>query len=245
MSDQAMDSLRRALDLRASRDAPATFWLRDDDAVEPTPALDQLLGLTQHYRVPVTLAVIPAFSGQALAAALRPLTEVEVAVHGWSHRSFAEPGEKNQELGLHRPREVVLHELGRGFAHLASLHGQQFVPVLVPPWNRIDAALTDGLAPMGFRALSVFGPELPGPIRQINTQVDLIDWRGTRCGKPAAMLVAEIIGRMNSGAPMGFLTHHLVHDADAWQFIDRMFHATADHPGCAWLPLAGLVSRPA
>lgn len=240
MTARPMDNLRRSLDLRAARAEPARFWLRDDDAVEPTPALDHLLGLSAEHQIPLTLAVIPAFTGTALATTLRPLERVGVAVHGWSHRSYAEPGQKNQELGPHRPPEVVLEELRRGFSHLSTLYGAQFVPVLVPPWNRIDARLLPQLGALGFRALSVFGPETASPIRQINTHVDLIDWRGSRSAKPEAQLVAEIIARMQTGA-MGFLTHHLVHDAACQGFLDSLFTATADHPGCTWQPLAHLI----
>ncbi len=38
----------------------ASFWLRDDDAVEPTARLDRLLGLTRTFAIPAVLAVIPA-----------------------------------------------------------------------------------------------------------------------------------------------------------------------------------------
>lgn len=238
MTPHPMDTLRRALDLCRQ---PARFWLRDDDAAAPTPALDQLLNLTRRHHIPCTLAVIPAFSGEALAATLRPHTHISVAVHGWSHHSHAGPAEKNCELGPHRPPATVLAELARGFAHLKALHGPQFTPVLVPPWNRIDAGLLPGLRALGFTALSVFGPESPSPIRQINTHVDLIDWRGTRHTKPAAQLVAEIIARLPHG-PMGFLTHHLVHDTAGWDFLAQLFTATADHPGCQWQPLTALIA---
>lgn len=240
MNPQPMDTLRRALDLCAANAAPARFWLRDDDAVVPSAALDRLLALTARHAVPCTLAVIPAHSGAALAAALRPWPQISVAVHGWSHLSHAGPGQKNQELGGHRPRDEVLHQLGQGYEHLKSLHSTQFLPVLVPPWNRIDAALLPGLGALGFQVLSVFGPETPAPIRQINTDVDLIDWRGSRTAKPEAQLVAEIIARLPAGR-MGFLTHHLVHDATGWHFLENLFAATAGHPGCHWQPLATLM----
>lgn len=246
MNPQPMDSLRRALDLCAAKAAPAQFWLRDDDAVEPSAALDRMLRLTAHHAVPCTLAVIPAFTGAALAAALRPCPQISVAVHGWSHRSYAGQGQKNQELGNHRPRDAVLDQLGQGFDLLKSLYGAQFLPVLVPPWNRIDAGLLPGLGALGFGWLSVFGPETPAPIRQINTDVDLIDWRGSRATKPEAQLVAEIIARIPAGdmaGRMGFLTHHLVHDAAGWLFLEKLFAATAGHPGCHWQPLAVLMQK--
>ena len=66
------DPLMRELDGWQAAGGIARFWLRDDDAVEPTAALDRLLGAMNG--MPLTLAVIPAFSGAALAArlAVRP-----------------------------------------------------------------------------------------------------------------------------------------------------------------------------
>ena len=80
------------------RAASADFWLRDDDAVEPTVALDRLLGLTGEFAVPVTLAVIPAFTGEALARRLEAAPHAAVAVHGWSHKNHAPAGQKNRSL---------------------------------------------------------------------------------------------------------------------------------------------------
>ncbi len=45
------------------------------------------------------------------------------------------------ELGLHRPKSVVLDELRDGMLKLSQLFKTRFVPVLVPPWNRIDPEL--------------------------------------------------------------------------------------------------------
>src|SRR5919109_4059560 len=89
----------------------ADFWLRDDDAVEPTGALDRLLVLAARYAVPPTLAVIPAHAQKTLAERLQAEDKIAVAVHGWAHENHAPESEKKQELGPHRPRQVVLAEL--------------------------------------------------------------------------------------------------------------------------------------
>ncbi len=234
-----MERLVRALDRCADEGRPARFWLRDDDAVAPSAALDRLLAVMEG--LPLTLAVIPAFSGVELAGRLAGEAAVTVAVHGWAHRNHAGAGEKTQELGAHRPVGVVLDELDRGFRHLAGLHGERFVPLLVPPWNRIAPEVAAGLAELGFRALSVFGPEKPGPIRQVNTQVDVIDWRGTRGGRDEGVLVDEILARIGTGGAVGLLTHHLVHDAAAWAFLQRLVAATRGHPGCRWVGVGALM----
>ncbi len=238
-------ALQRALDIRAAQANPARFWLRDDDAVAPSAQLDRLLALTEEASVPVTLAVIPAGSGAPLAARLAGVAGVSVAVHGWAHVNHAPASEKKQELGQHRPERQVLAELARGFAHLSDLHGQQFTPVLVPPWNRIAPQVVAGLPGLGYRALSVFGPERPAPLREINTHVDVIDWRGSRNGRPDDDLMDEIVLVMaRSAAPVGLLTHHLVHDPQVWGFLARLFALTNGHPGCRWVGLPDLIGSP-
>ena len=224
----------------------ASLWLRDDDATEPTPALDRLLALCERHSLPVTLAVIPAFTGEPLARRLDQAPLATVAVHGWSHRNHADAGEKKQELGAHRPRQTVIGELENGLAVLGALYPRRLAPVLVPPWNRIDAALIPELGELGFRALSVYGPERDSPLRQINTHVDLMDWHGTRGGRDHALLVSDIVRRLavtfESGGTVGILAHHLAHDNKAWNFLEELFARTATHPACGWRPIESLIA---
>ncbi|MBL8583754.1 MAG: polysaccharide deacetylase family protein [Rhizobiaceae bacterium] len=228
----------------------AEFWLRDDDAVEPTPALDRLLDLTGRFAVPVCLAVIPAYTGGPLAERLAQAPQASVAVHGWSHANHASPAEKKQELGPHRPPEAVLSELSLGLERLTRLYGGRVDPVLVPPWNRIHRSVAGRLPEAGFAALSVFGPERPGPLPMLNTHVDLIDWHGTRGCRDHSVLAAELaaqIGRAFAGRARfaGLLTHHLVHDTSAWEFLERLAAITSAHPACVWLHTHELLPRSA
>lgn len=52
--------------------------------------------------IPLTLAVIPGLTGEALAARLVEETAITVVVHGWSHTNHAGPEAKKQELGGER-----------------------------------------------------------------------------------------------------------------------------------------------
>jgi len=226
----------------------ADLWLRDDDAVEPSAALDRLLALVARHVLPLTLAVIPQKTGAALVDRLATAPLANIAVHGWSHVNHAGPARKKCELGLDRPADVVLGELQAGFDHLQKLYGEKFVPLLVPPWNRIEASLIARLSFIGFSALSVYGPEKPADnIALINTHVDLIDWHGTRGGRDPADLVADMVKRLGAmwddeGSTLGFLTHHLVHDDAAWAFLDQMFAVTQSHPACRWVPVSDILA---
>ncbi|PYE26535.1 polysaccharide deacetylase [Rhizobium sp. PP-CC-3A-592] len=225
----------------------ARFWLRDDDASEPTPALDRLLELTEAHDVPLTLAVIPQPTGEALAERLARARHVSVTVHGWRHADHAAETSKKRELGADRPVDVILGELSAGFTKLAALHGDRFQPVLVPPWNRIDPGLLPRLSGLGFRALSVYGPEKPAALPMINTHVDVMDWHGTRGCRDRDALRREIVARLTvcleRGGSIGLLTHHLVHDEAVWAFLGDLFDAAAAHPACRWVGLAELVEE--
>jgi hypothetical protein len=243
----AWEPLRGELARWTAAGRTAAFWWRDDDAIEPTGALDTLLGLANRYDVPVTLAVVPAKTGPALSQRLANEKHAAVAVHGWAHQNHAPAEEKKQELGSHRLAEAVLGELYHGFLNLKQLHEASFVPMLVPPWNRIDDALIPKLSALGFESLSTYGQAAPDqPIGILNTHVDIMDWHGSRGGRPEEELVAELVAELQnrfegSDEPIGLLTHHLVHDAAAWNFCDALFRETAGIKAVAWTPAASLL----
>lgn len=220
----------------------ASLWLRDDDAIEPTPALDRLADLARGHDVPVALAIIPARTGPALANRLATEKIIHPVVHGWSHANHAPASEKKQELGLHRPRDTVLSELARGLARLREFYGDRLTPMLVPPWNRIDPALLDDLPDVGFTGLSAFGHKLttrPG-LAVVNTHIDIVDSRaGNRCrdhGTLIAGLVQELreARTTDGGRPIGVLSHHLVSDDDAFRFLADLFAVTARSGAVIW-----------
>ncbi|MFI5017857.1 MAG: polysaccharide deacetylase family protein [Dongiales bacterium] len=226
----------------------ASFWWRDDDAVAPSPALERLLGLGSQ---PIALAVIPAEMSPALAGFLAGphfAGRVDVLQHGYAHRNHEPPEAKKAELGAARPSTAVLEELGRGARLLAAAFGTQALPVLVPPWNRIVEPVIDLLAGEGYRGLSTQGFQPPEAaswrrgILQVNTHVDIVDWRGGRgfIGREAAIegtvghLAARREGRAAAAEPTGLLTHHLVLEDAAFDFTAEFLARTAEHPAVQW-----------
>jgi hypothetical protein len=77
---------------------------------------------------------------------------------------------------------------------------------------------------------------------QVNTHVDVIDWRGTRgfigeqqaLGAATAHLQARREGRADANEATGWLTHHLAHDDACWAFLERLFDRTRREPAVAW-----------
>jgi hypothetical protein len=233
---------------------PVTMWCRDDDACHDSPGIRRLLEIGHAARAPIALAVIPAALEPDLVAVLAHSAIASVVQHGYAHRNHAPPGERNRELGNHRPLEATLAELERGFAILRSNFGGRFVPVLVPPWNRIDASVVARLPNAGFRGLSTIGPRAtasPGPgILQSNAHVDLIDWRRGRSfiGTDVAidLLVRHLHARRDGGVdasePTGILSHHLDMNAAGWEFLAELMVRTRER-GVAWLDVDAIFGR--
>ena len=181
------------LDAALERHRPVLWW-RDDDATEPSPALDRLLALAASVGAPVTLAAIPARVEVALARRLEEETSVAVAVHGWAHRNHAPEGEKTAEFGAHRPLAARMEEAKRGLRRVTDLFGGNALPVFVPPWNRLGADMPEALAAAGYRGLSVYGERAPhtAPLPRFDAHLDPVDWRGTR----SAVDPAGFVGRL-------------------------------------------------
>jgi peptidoglycan/xylan/chitin deacetylase (PgdA/CDA1 family) len=243
--DLLWSPLLASLDRIARDGITLSFWLRDDDAEAPNPALETLLDLSQRYGVPFALAVIPKFAVPALARRLADASLVTPCQHGFAHVNHAVPPERATELGGHRKGDEVLDELRLGRRLLLDLFAERLDPMLVPPWNRYDAALEPGMAAAGFSCLSVFGrPAAAGALAKINTHVDLIDWRGGRVTRPPEKLIGALVDEMSKAAKtnrqVGVLTHHLVHDARAWAFLEGLFRHTAAHPAVRWRDIATL-----
>lgn len=244
------DRLARELDAWGEAARTATFWWRDDDATEPAPELDALLDTAGE--VPVALAVVPHGASEALPARLANHAKVAVLQHGYAHANHAPDGEKKIELGPHRRADHVIAELATGQDRLDRLFGARFLPVMVPPWNRIAPFLVPMLPEMKYRGLSTFAPRTRAQpvagLHQVNTHVDLIDWRGGRgfIGEDVAISAAirhladRREGRADPDEATGILTHHLVQDAESWTFVARLLAAVDTHPGAALLSAGAL-----
>ena len=147
---QAWAMLQNELDLWVESGKTATFWWRDDDAVEETPKIKLLDRLSRDMQVPVSVAVIPAVMHDSLVQYLHQRDNFTAMQHGYSHRSYALKAAKKIELGGDRSCDEIQAELDRGRRLLSTAFGEQFIPVLVPPWNRIESRIYPTLASAGF-----------------------------------------------------------------------------------------------
>jgi len=215
------------------------LWWRDDDAVEPSAALDRLTGLSGRLSLPVHLAVVPRFAKPSLVDYCRRPGLVPV-VHGWSHEDHAASGAKKSEFGTDVPR--ARHDIVLALNGMQNLFGTRFAPMFVPPWNRMDEGLFPELVKAGFTTVSAFTPRTeahPVPsLTQVNCHIDPIDWRGTRDLVDPAQLIRHVVqllsdrrnGIADNDEPLGYLSHHLVHTDAIWDFTEQFFQTIMKGP---------------
>lgn len=246
------DALACELELWRDAGKTADFWWRDDDAVAPSAALERLLNLSRKHSAGLGLAVIPERCDAALAPALAEAAqdsaaEIAVLQHGIAHENTAPAGEKKTELSNAVPLSSTLERLKTGQNRLSGLFGAQFLPVLVPPWNRIAPEVTEQLPSAGFSGLSTYKvrlqPEPAQGLLQINTHADLLRWKPERGflgeAEVLTLLQEHLQARRENSAdaaePTGILTHHLVHDEATWVFLDQLLGWLNQHPATKFL----------
>ena len=151
---------------------------------------------------------------------------------------------------------TVLAEIAEGHQRLRVAFSARCLPGFVPPWNRIAAEVVAALPPLGYRALSTFGPrptaEPAAGLLQVNCHVDPIVWRegkrfagaGPTLVRLRSHLVARRGGRVDPAEPTGLLTHHHDLTPPFWEFLANLLRRLSEHPAVAFPPLPDLVAPP-
>ncbi|GAA6165749.1 polysaccharide deacetylase family protein [Pelagimonas sp. KU-00592-HH] len=234
--------LRQELAIWREQGLILPFWWRDDDAIQSTAHLDRMHEMSRALGVPVHLAVIPKTARPELATYVDGRQNLIPVIHGWAHENHAPPEAKKVEFGATRRPEDARADLQNALARLQGLFGARLAPMFVPPWNRIAPDLMPALAAIGYTAISTYTPRKavePAPgVVQINTHIDPIFWRGTRGLVAPETLVAQTVqllqdrrnGNTDAAEPLGYLTHHLVHDADIWDFTRQFLSEMQSGP---------------
>lgn len=254
MIGDTLHTLLDELDAWSRVRSTASFWWRDDDAGIPCASLDRLVSLSETHNAPCGLAVIPLRAGTELVQVVERASRLWVLQHGYAHINHAPSGAGAWELGLHRPTSTVLDELRAGMITLQRLFGDRFVPVVVPPWNKMDSQLLPYLPVMGYLGVSAsykkHRPVPPEGLRVADAQCDVLKWkkgevaRFAGAEKSMANLVAHIkdkrLGLVDEAEPTCILSHHLEMDEDAWNFMDDLLSVLNEHPAAQWMTPADI-----
>ncbi len=224
---------------------PIPFWWRDDDAIEDSDALQQMLAMAKRFQIPVHLAVIP----QRLKHSLNCIKELQhksdcyVLQHGFDHTSYASPEQRKIELGGTQSITQLTDKLLQGRQILADNFESQYLDILVPPWNRISEELSEKLPAIGYKQLSVLAsPKLKETDFLVNVHIDIINWK-ERAFAGEEIVIEKIrqylahsrTQNLKNFKPCGIMTHHLDHDPQCWQFLDKFFTFCQQHSQLQWL----------
>jgi hypothetical protein len=223
---------------------PALWW-RDDDATEDKPSLRQLLALRREAGLPLALAVIPAAIEASLAPLLKGEESLSLLQHGYAHRNHALPGAKKRELGDERPLQEVTAEIAEGLALGRAALGKAWLPVLVPPWNRIAPDVAAALPGLGFRGLSTHGrrPRPPEGLTQVNSHLDILSWKPRAAFRGEGEVLTDMTAMLKARRledepgkeePLGLLTHHKQHDEAAWNFLFCLLSLASLQESVSW-----------
>jgi hypothetical protein len=236
-------ALAEAIARRRDDGHETAFWWRDDDAAAATPEVERLLALSCGAAVPLALAVIPQAAEAGLFELIRG--EVYVLQHGGDHRNRAGPGEKKTEFPAAESDQAALDRLREARLRLVKFAGARALPVLAPPWNRMRPELAARLPQAGISGLSMYTtPASRSPVAgvtQVDTHVDLVAWRTGRGFIGETQALELTLSHLAGRGPIGWLTHHAVHQRDVMDFLTRLFDVSR-RAGARWASPADMWS---
>lgn len=221
------------------------FWWRDDDAARATDSLSRLLDLRAEQDLPLSLAVVPGLLEDSLERGLGDRRGLSLLQHGHRHTNHASPEQKKIELGGNKPTNEILEALLAGKKKGEAVFGRDWLPVLVPPWNRIEDRVLSHLPGLGFRGLSVHGRgrDRSQGLTIVNSHLDIVRWKPAAHFLGEAPLLAQLVSGLQarrledspgSEEPCGILTHHQVHDPASWRFLKSLFSHLKQHEVVSW-----------
>lgn len=229
--------LERCLDGAMARaDDPVILFFRADDVAVPSRRYDAMTGIFRAHRMPLNLAVVPAWLTPVRWQALRRPDRAAPELlcwhqHGWRHHNHQPPSGKKQEFGDLRPRQAIRRDLTRGRDRLRRLMGKDFCPVFTPPWNRCSRNALDLLEALSFAAVSRSRGSRPVPpsgLLDISVNVDLHTLREPDAGRGWRLLLSDIEAGILSGR-CGVMIHHQFMNRAAIEFLDVLLNAVARH----------------
>ena len=204
----------------------AHIFFRADDIAVPGKQFAHLLEVFSQNRVPLCLAVVPAWLTRPRWLALERVAKNFASrwcwhQHGWRHVNHEIDGKK-QEFGPLRCRADLEHDIHCGRQRLENLLGNNFFPVFTPPWNRCDKKALDVLKNLDYAAVSRSrGSSLPPPkgLLNLDVNVDLHTRKEKTLTAGWDNLLDELQQAIASGL-CGIMIHHQRMNQAAFDFMN-------------------------
>jgi hypothetical protein len=209
------------------------LFFRADDIAVPGKNFTRLLELFSTNRLPLCLAVVPAWLTRPRWLALKRAGQKAAFrwcwhQHGWRHINHEINGKK-QEFGAGRSRADLEHDIACGRQRLESLLGKSFYPVFTPPWNRCGRDTLASLCEMEYRAVSRSRnsrPEPPVGLQEIPVNVDLHTLKAQTPEAAWERLLSDL-DRAVVGGVCGIMIHHRVMTDAAFDFLHMLLRNIA------------------
>ncbi|MEW6261194.1 MAG: polysaccharide deacetylase family protein [Thermodesulfobacteriota bacterium] len=228
---------------------PVTVYFRADDVAIPDPAMHRLLETFSVHRMPLALALVPAWLTPSRWAAFRRWDEDHPDLwcwhtHGWRHVNHEAVGRKS-EFGPSRSQEEILDDLKRGMARLQDLLGGRLSPIFTPPWNRCSEDTLERLFSIGYLAVSRdIGALLPPPPPLVDIPVD-VDLHTRKEGSVPdgwKTLFLQMEKAFQRGS-CGFMIHHQRMNENAFRFLDDLLGVLSSQPSIRPVAMSALLPR--
>jgi hypothetical protein len=206
-------------------------YFRADDVAVPGKQFDRMMELFANYRVPLSLAVVPAWLTHQRwktmqSKALRVSSLWCWHQHGWRHVNHETAG-KNQEFGSARQSSAVKEDLLKGRQRLENILGNQFYPVFTPPWNRCNLNTLELLKAYRFLAVSRDCGALPSSPAALPDHCMHIDLHTQKTPDPVAGWdrLFKALKKDISAGRCGIMLHHQKMNAMAFDFLEYLLKA--------------------
>lgn len=213
----------------ANQEKKKTIYFRADDIAVPSKNFSRLTSLFNRYRIPLCLAVVPAWLTDDRWSSIKSLTRADEKLwcwhqHGWRHVSHSIKGKKC-EFGPDRALYQIHNDLVKGMIRLKKIIGENFYPVFTPPWNRCDDNTLDILNRLKYKAVSRHFTINSGDGEKItgyDVHVDL----HTRKEKDPETGWSNLLGEFRkalANGMCGIMIHHQLMNDHAFHFMDHLF----------------------
>jgi hypothetical protein len=206
----------------------ALIYFRADDIAVPGANFLRMMELFSNYRIPLSLAVVPAWiTAQRWKALRRPGQRFSSLwcwhQHGWRHANHEYAG-RHQEFGPARRQADIKDDLLKGRSRLENIIGDDFYPVFTPPWNRCNLKTLKLVGACGFLAVSRncgASPPAPRSLPDFCVDVDLHTRTVIDPATEWSRFFAELTEYLSSGR-CGIMIHHRRMNAAAFDFLEAL-----------------------
>ena len=217
--------INAACDRLSAADSVLIYFRADDIAV-PGAKFFRMMELFSNYRIPLSLAVVPAWLTTQRWNALRSWGQGFSSLwcwhqHGWRHINHEYAG-RSQEFGPARLQADIKDDLLKGKHRLENIIGDHFYPVFTPPWNRCNLETLKLLKDCGFFAVSRNCralPPAPHPLPDFCVDVDLHTRKVIDPATEWSRFFAELTEYLSSGR-CGIMIHHRKMNMAAFDFLE-------------------------